>query len=99
MDYIMDVVAYNKVPFRVVYGVRNGLSGEPLTDYPVVSFYDRRYDFTEHGQFVSDYHPTTLIDRDISYGLNLYGRVENWSVDRGTMVTVLDWLETLLERV
>lgn len=94
--YVMDIITRNGVPFRVVYGVRNDIYGKPITQYgKVVSFYDRRHKGTEYGQFVSDYTPKTLSERNNVYGLNLYGSVDGWSVDWESMALILDWLTGL----
>lgn len=90
---IMDVVAANGVPFRVTYGHRKYLDGT-YTLVPVVSFFDLRYDHTEHGQFVADYLPETLISRNEHYSLNMNGGVESWTVDRWTLRNVCEWLLT-----
>lgn len=98
--FILDFISENGIPFRAVYGIRNGVSGKPITEYgKVVAFYDRRYPQTEYGQFVSDYDPRTLLARDSSSGLNLSGGVPDWTIDRANMVTVLDWLEMLIENL
>jgi hypothetical protein len=95
LDYVMDIKAANGVPFRVVYGVRNGLSGKPLTTYPVVAFYDRRSQHTAYGQFVSDYRVDDLMWHPY-YGLNLDGGVGAWTVDINNMVVIMDWLGKLI---
>lgn len=88
---IIDIVTDRGIPFRVVYGKRAYRDGT-VSPYEVVAFYDARYDFTEHGQFVSDYNPETMLERERGYGLNLDGGVPNWTVDAGAMDLVRSWL-------
>ncbi|MFD4474680.1 hypothetical protein ACFWPU_00985 [Streptomyces sp. NPDC058471] len=85
MTNVMDFQAANGVPFRAV------VEGDK------VSFYDRRYNHTEHGQFTGGryYHDTLLDDapRLRESGLNLYGGVDSWRVDAKSMDAVLTWLD------
>lgn len=90
-ERIIDITTKRGIPFRVVYGHRKYRNGE-LSKTPVVAFYDRRYDFDTHGQFVSDYDRETLLERHGGYGLNLDGGVPNWSVDASAMYVVMTWL-------
>ena len=73
-------------------------SVDPPTPYNVVvyeekgsqyvSFYDARYDFTEHGQFVSGYYLDTLIEDRAEIevrGLDLMGYEPSWKVDIAAM--------------
>lgn len=61
-------------------------------DEPLVEFYDARYPFTEHGQFVSRYYLSTLKEGP-ARGLNLDGGIPAWSVTPENMVEVLDWTD------
>jgi hypothetical protein len=88
---MVDVVTDRGIPFRVTFGKRE-YRGGTHSPYEVVSFYDARYDFTEHGQFVSDYNPETLLERQRGYGLDLDGNQPNWYIDGSTMNLVLTWL-------
>ena len=58
-------------------------------DDPYVEFYDQRYTkgFGPRGQFVSRYYLSTLVeDRErLADGLDLYGGVASWSLDRQAM--------------
>lgn len=90
-ERIIDIVSANRIPFRVVYGKRQYRDGS-YSSFEVVSFYDRRFPHTAHGQFVSDYNPETMLERERGYGLNLDGGVPNWTIDAGTMDLVRSWL-------
>lgn len=92
-EYVLDIVAANGVPFRVVYGKRPYLGGS-YSATEVVAFYDRRHvGMTDHGQFVSDYYAESLFeDHSIGYDLNLYGGVDSWVIDYTTMRLVRSWL-------
>lgn len=91
-ERIMDIVTDRGIPFRVVYGHRKYRNGE-LSKSPVVAFYDRRYDFDTHGQFVADYGRETLLERHSKgWGLDLDGGVPNWTVDASAMYVVMTWL-------
>lgn len=93
MKHVLDVIAESGIPFRVVYGKRTYLSGKESVNV-LVSFYDRRYpSLGEHGQFVSDYYPETLMDDRLTSGLNLHGGEDDWSIDAKTMSLVFGWLE------
>ena len=93
-EYVIDVTNMDGIPFRVVYGHRTYRDGtKSLT--PVVTFYDRRYAHTAHGQFVSDYTLDTMLERRAGYGLCLDGGVSNWNVDATTMVVVTSWLKQM----
>ena len=64
-------------------------------DEALVEFYDFTYagpKFTEYGQFVSRYGAETLMEGDDTYGLDLHGGVDVWSVDARTMLKVLDFV-------
>lgn len=88
-QHLIDVISTKGVPFRVVLGKR--------MDDVVVSFYDRRYDHTEHGQFVSDYRPGDLYNFcQNKFNLNLYGGVDNWQMDRDNLMIIGLWLGMLV---
>ena len=97
-EMMLDVRNCNDIPFRIVYGERVYLDGS-VSPCKVVAFYDRRYDFTEYGQFVADYDMATLLEKShklSAYGLNLYGGEEDWSIDSETMQLIIHWLRFLL---
>lgn len=96
MDYVLDITSSNGVPFRVVYGFREYLDGS-FSSKKVVSFYDRRYQHTKHGQFVSDYNVDTLCDHPQYVGLTLWGTEPSWVVDGNTMELVHSWLMNIPE--
>lgn len=67
LEIVLDIVARNGTPFRVVY-LPSGMSvGRPAANKynrdrkPLVEFYDRRYEHTCYGQFVSCYNADTLL--------------------------------------
>lgn len=88
---IIDIVTDSGIPFRVVYGKRVYRNGE-IAKSPTVAFYDRRYDFDAHGQFVSEYNRETMLERRTGYGLELQGDVPNWYVDASAMYVICTWL-------
>ena len=62
---------------------------------PLVEFYDSRYDqadFMGRGQFVSRYNVDTIMDKDFSRGLALYGSEPAWIVSADEMRQVKDYL-------
>lgn len=97
MDHMIDVETSQGVPFRVVYGPRKSLLSDELLHQgrPIVSFYDRRYDFTEHGQFVSDYELSKILTHTKGVGLDLYGGEPNWVVDGSTLGLIEAWLRNI----
>lgn len=92
---VMDFVNDSGIPFRVAYGNRAYRSGE-IAPLPTVAFYDARYDFDTHGQFVADYNLETLLERRRGYGLDLQGDVPNWYIDAASMDLVRLWLINLV---
>lgn len=92
---IIDIVTDNGIPFRVVYENRVYRTGA-IAAMPTVAFYDARYDFDAHGQFVSDYNLETLLERQKGYGLTLQGGVPNWDIDAASMDLVRSWLINLV---
>lgn len=72
MDEFVTITTERGIPFMVVYGKRQYRDGS-YSDNAVVSFYDRRYNHTKYGQFVSDYNLETMLQRSNGWGLNLYG--------------------------
>lgn len=90
-EYTIDIISTTGVPFRVVLGKRLKDGGV------VVSFYDRRYDHTEYGQFVSDYRPDDLYNFcQNKFNLNLYSGVDSWQVDRDNLMIIGLWLGMLI---
>lgn len=100
---LLDIVAANGVPFRVLY-LPSGTEGPNAYRHPVTSeqdtveFYDRRYQHEAGlGQFVSNYYVTTVLGTDGWWGsgeggINLAGDVDDWTVDAAAMVVVRAWL-------
>lgn len=88
MFSILDVVAENGVPFRVIMQAKPDSNKEAT-----VSFYDRRHNHTVHGQFTGgSYYISTLLEANSNGGLNLYGGVADWTIDSATFRLVRDWL-------
>jgi len=63
-------------------------------DAPMIEFYDPRYQHTSHGQFVSRYYVSTILERDTG-GLCLDGGVPDWCVSANDMVEIRAWLRRL----
>jgi len=84
-----DFTAANGVPFRAVIEAARIV---PSDGRLAVAFYDRRYPQTEHGQFVSDYFTSTLLEVNDGSGIDLYGGVENWRVDGESLAKVQQWV-------
>jgi hypothetical protein len=90
----------HQIPFTVrlvkngeSYGLNDSLTHDK--DDPLVEFYDARYKHTEHGQFVSRYYATTLMENHGTQtrGINLDGGVPAWYLDPKAMTQVIDWLK------
>ncbi len=91
MNFKLDVMAENGVPFRVVFLP----FGENMSGAPLVKFYDRRYAHTPDGQFTGGRCDlSTILAGDSFSGLNLYGGVPDWTVDGDTMHLVRKWLNS-----
>jgi len=74
----------NGIPFNVVLHLNS-------ENKQVVSFYDGRYDFTEHGQFTGgSYYLEDIADHE--GGLCLHGGVSDWNIDEKGMKRVVKWL-------
>lgn len=63
---------------------------DPCIPEPVVEFYDRRFPFTQHGQFVSRHYFSDLYQLP-AVGLNLDTGVDAWSVDDRSMDALINW--------
>lgn len=62
-------------------------------DAPLVEFYDNRYPFTPHGQFVSRYYCKTLLaGQSNKMGLDLQGDVPDWKVSADGMAEVFAFI-------
>jgi hypothetical protein len=70
------------VPPGAAYGLEDRLTNDK--GKPLVEFYDARYDFWEHGQFVSRYYAETLLPWS-GTGLNLDGGVPAWTLEAAPM--------------
>lgn len=98
--HTMDVIAESGVPFRVVVladGRSENYQTSSMGDRTLVEFYDRRYDHTKDGQFVSRYYLDTMLEHGSS-GLDLYGGVDSWKLDSVTFRQVREWLYFLVDR-
>lgn len=86
------------IPFNVVRvqkGDRYGRNGVLVheEDDPLIEFYDARHAHAEHGQFVSRYYETTLLERAIAGGgLLLDGGVPEWQVSEENITQVAQWI-------
>lgn len=102
----LDFTAANGVPFRArvvlpgddfgAFSRQNGWALQAKKDAePVVEFYDKRYDHSPHGQFVSRYYLETLQERgsNAGQGLLLDGGIPEWSVDGANLSKVVAWAE------
>jgi hypothetical protein len=97
VEFVVDVITSQGVPFRVVYSDRKDDNGNSIHHTHVVSFYDRRYDFTAHGQFVTDNLVDTIISRgQTGEGINLCGGEPDWMFDATALKVVYRWLMQLL---
>jgi hypothetical protein len=97
MNKTMDFVS-NGIPFRALIieqGDKFGLNDCLVNrnSVPIVQFFDRRYNFSENGQFVSSYYISTLINRDKKDALCLQGGVPDWNISAASMSLVVSWLE------
>lgn len=70
------------------YGMGDALTHD--RDDPLVEFYDTRHEHTGLGQFVTRYYLSTLLKSE--GGLNLDGRISDWSVGEACMNRIRDWL-------
>ncbi len=105
--FALDVRAENGVPFRVLLltGARDAPSWPRRRNEtePTVEFFDRRVGvrngFSEHGQFVSCYTLSTLVDGSgaVRQGpITLHGGVPAWTIDAATMWLVGTWLTCMI---
>jgi hypothetical protein len=97
MNKIMDFVS-NGIPFRsriVEQGDKYGLNDSlvNMNADPVIEFYDRRYNHSENGQFVSRYSMITLLEHEKDNGLCLQGGVPDWNITADSMFAIVSWLE------
>lgn len=60
-------------------------------DFPLVEFFDTRYEHTPLGQFVTRYYVETLLDRETG-GLLLDGGNHEWQVSAKGMERIRNWL-------
>lgn len=59
---------------------------------PMVEFYDARYPDTDHGQFISRYYITTLLEGNENKGICLEGSEPDWNIEDQDMNKVKEWL-------
>jgi hypothetical protein len=114
MLHILDIVSYQRVPFRVVLIPANMQGPNEFrcpanNGRPMVEFYDRRghdTDLPGFGQFTGGYYYlSTLLGLDDfsnepvdGEGLNLHGGVPEWSIDGAAYRIVIAWLRLLGDR-
>lgn len=77
------------------YGLRDCLTHDEKE--PLVEFYDSRYPHTQHGQFISRYYVSTIVERK-NQGLCLDGGVSEWALSATQMDTVKDWIQKELTK-
>lgn len=96
MNFKLDVLAENGVPFRVVFLPFGESENYPAINSgaPLVEFYDKRYGHTPDGQFVSRYELGSVLEQNRFAGLNLNGGIPAWTVDGDSMSLVRKWLDT-----
>ncbi|AXG66315.1 hypothetical protein SEA_ANNADREAMY_232 [Streptomyces phage Annadreamy] len=99
MNFRIDVLAENGVPFRAVFFPFGESENYPSvnTGEPMVEFYDKRYvNHTPDGQFTgARYNLSDLFeDRKPFSGLILDGGVESWRIDGDTFELVVRWLKS-----
>lgn len=73
------------------YGRDNCLTHEEAK--PLVEFYDSRHKHTEHGQSISRYYASTLLEGDHNHGLCLYGGEPAWNLTAPQFLLVCNFLE------
>ncbi|AXH49350.1 hypothetical protein HWB76_gp050 [Streptomyces phage Blueeyedbeauty] len=102
MNFRIDVLAENGVPFRAVFFPFGKSENYPAVDTgeAMVEFYDYRYAkggrFTPDGQFTgARYNLSDLLeDRKPFTGLILDGGVESWRIDGDTFEMIVRWLKS-----
>jgi hypothetical protein len=78
----MQLTNSNDVTFKVVL------------DNDIVKIYDTRYDFTMHGQFVSDYYVDTILEMENDgRGLDLYGGIRDWFLTSENVLSLQEFLK------
>lgn len=92
MQHTVDVIGGNGVPFRIVY--TPSAQDDHGNTVGAVEFFDRRWDHTANGQFVSSYWLGAILDGSNS-GIDLQGGVDDWTIDAINMGTVRFWLRNL----
>jgi len=99
MIKLLDVQGVTGVPIRVVIiPVKEASPNFPHVkreDEDLIEFYDRRYQHTPDGQFITRYFTSTLLETQAGIpvgGLDLYGGESAWKIDGRTMKTVRDWI-------
>lgn len=95
---MLDIENSQGVPFRVVY-IPAGVSCPHCADSYCdgenrVEFYDRRYDLTPNGQFISAYFASTIVNKPVG-GIDLAGGVADWKIDTRAMFHVWSWVMNL----
>jgi hypothetical protein len=110
MQHMLDIVAANSVPFRVL-AIPASEEGPNPGRAPagrgraIVEFYDRRYDHDPGlGQFTGGYYELEALLGTSEWsdvrigeraGLNLSGGSADWMLDLYTAALVARWLEAL----
>lgn len=105
---VYDITNERGIPMRVRivqegqrYGLNDALvysaddKHEPYNGDVLVEFFDRRYDHTPNGQFISRYYANTLLA--IKGGLNLCGGVSDWRLSMTHMWVVQAFIHGVKE--
>jgi hypothetical protein len=98
MNFRIDVLAENGVPFRAVFlpFSQSDSLGIMGTGKPMVEFYDLRYMHTPDGRFTgARYNVDGLLENRKPFnGLILDDDVESWRIDGDTMEMIARWLKS-----
>lgn len=92
---------YGNIVRRFPDGSHADYSKRLIAKQPMIEFYDRRYQHTELGQFVTRYFATTLAASDDTHklhGLCLDGGIPDWQVSGENMRLVYSELITNADR-
>lgn len=97
---VMRIVDHG-IPFIVKVVQQGDYYGSGYTilharEDPLVEFYDERYKFCCHGQLISRYFASTLMQTQTQTGINLYGGVQDWYLSRESLGAIRQWLKPML---
>jgi hypothetical protein len=99
MNKTLEITTARGIPMTIVL-LETGVASERTPGWsgitfgqPVLEFYDARYDFTQYGQFAGDYYASSLFARPAGSILMLETSIDDWTVDAGTLRTILAWAQ------